>query len=112
MLRNIIGATALGLTLAGCVTTTTTYSSSNKSVDIVNATGITMTNFYGSNAGTNSWEEDILGVSTLASGSSASINFEDGSGFCTFDFKAVFADGDVVIEEGINVCTTSTFTFY
>ncbi len=112
MFRNFIGMAALGLTLAGCVTTTTTYSSSNKSVNIVNASGSTITNFYGSNSGSNSWEEDILGASTLPSGGSASINFEDGSGYCTFDFKVVFADGTVGIEQGIDVCTTSTYTIY
>lgn len=110
MLRNILGVAALGLTLAGCVTTTTTYSSANRNVTIVNASGYTITNFYGSNSGSNSWEEDILGTSTLPSGSSANVNFDDGSGFCTFDFKVVFSDGSVGIEEGIDVCQISSYT--
>ena len=110
MLRNILAVSALGLGLAGCVTTTTTYSSANRNVLIVNDSGYTITNFYGSNSGSNSWEEDILGTSTLASGSSASINFDDGSGYCTFDFKVVFADGSVGIEEGVDVCQISTYT--
>ncbi len=111
MLRNILGVAALGLTLAGCVTTTTTtYASANRNVTILNASGATITNFYGSNSGSNSWEEDILGTSTLPSGASANVNFEDGSGYCTFDFKVVFADGSVGIEEGIDVCQISSYT--
>jgi hypothetical protein len=110
MLRNLLGVAALGLALSGCVTTSTTVVSSNKSVTIVNNSGYTITNFYGSNSGTNSWQEDILGASTLPSGSSANINFEDGSGFCSFDFKVVFGDGSSVIEQGIDVCTISTYT--
>ena len=112
MLRNFMGVAALGFILAGCVTTTTTTvtSSANRNVEIVNASGMTITNFYGSNSGSNSWEDDILGASTLASGSAANINFDDGSGYCTFDFKVVFSDGTVGIEKGIDVCTTSTYT--
>ena len=80
-------------------------------MQIINDTGFTMTQFYGSNAGSNSWEEDILGVDVLYSGSSVDINFDDGSGYCTFDFKAVFADGDEVIQRNVDVCTIGTFTF-
>ena len=67
--------------------------------------------FYGSNAGSSSWEEDILGSDVLASGSSTTINFDDGTGYCTFDFKAEFADGSSSVESGVNVCTTSSVTF-
>jgi hypothetical protein len=111
MLRNILAVTALGFALTGCVeTTTTTYSSANRNVLIINNSGYTITNFYGSNSGSSSWEEDILGTSTLPSGNSVNINFDDGSGYCTFDFKVVFSDGSVGIEEDINVCTISTYT--
>ena len=65
----------------------------------------------GSNAGANTWEEDILGVDVLASGSSVSINFDDGTGSCNFDFKAVFPDGDEVVQPDVDVCTIGTFTF-
>jgi hypothetical protein len=109
MRRNILAAVFLSVSLAGCVETTTT-TSANRTVTIVNNTGSTITNFYGSNAGSNSWEEDILGTSTLASGSSANINFDDGSGYCSFDFKVVFSDGSTVVEEGIDVCKVTTYT--
>lgn len=108
--RSFVAALALSAVTA-CSTTTVTTTSANRNVQIVNNTGFTMTNFYGSNAGANSWQEDILGVDVLPSGSSVSINFDDGTGFCTFDFKAVFSDGDSVIQPNVDVCTIGTFTF-
>jgi len=83
----------------------------DRRVTIINNTGFTITNFYGSNKGTNSWEEDILGQSTLPSGSQVTINFNDGSGYCKFDFKAVFSDGDVLVRENVNVCEIASFTY-
>jgi hypothetical protein len=53
---------------------------------------------------------DILGTSTLPCGSSANINFDDGSGYYALDFKIVFSDGSVGIENGIDMCTTATYT--
>jgi len=113
----LLSKAALGLVLAamvlascGDVTTTTTISADRR-VTIVNNTGATIQRFYGSNAGTTSWEEDILGSSVLPSGSSTTINFDDGTGFCTFDFKAEFADGSSSVESSVDVCTTSTVTF-
>ena len=35
----------------------------------------------------------------------------DGTGYCIFDFKAVFDDGDVVEVWGRNICELDTFTF-
>jgi hypothetical protein len=100
------------LALAAC-DTGTTYSSGggyNRNVLVVNNSGLTVTQFYGSNIGSTSWEEDILGANVLPAGSSVNVNFDDGSGYCTFDFKAVFADGSSVVENGIDVCATSQVT--
>jgi hypothetical protein len=83
----------------------------NRSVTIVNNTGYTMTNFYGSNTGADTWQEDILGTDTLPSGSQVTINFDDASGYCKFDFKAVFDDGDELVREDVNVCEVGTFTY-
>ncbi len=83
----------------------------NRSVTIVNNSGYTMTNFYGSNTGANTWQEDILGQDTLPSGSQVSVNFDDATGYCMFDFKAVFEDGDELVREKVNVCEIGTFTY-
>lgn len=102
-------ACVAALSLSACDDTSTPVSSgSNKHVVIVNNSGKTVREFYGSNAGTSSWQEDILGTDMLEPGESVDINFEDGSGYCTFDFKAVFSDGSSAVESGFDVCAVST----
>ena len=88
----------------------------NREVTIVNSTGVTMNNFYSSNSAVTNWGPDQLGANeTLAAGASKAWNFDDGSGACLFDFKAVFIDGaghtHQAIRQRINVCQVSTFTF-
>ncbi len=83
----------------------------DRRVRIINETSYTIVRFYGSNAGSNSWEEDILGDDVLPPGQSVVINFDDGTGYCKFDFKAEFDDGDEVIQNRINVCEIESFRF-
>ena len=83
----------------------------DRHVRIVNETGYTIVRFYGSNTGADDWQEDILGEDVLPSGSSVVINFDDASGYCKFDFKAVFEDGDEMVKQGVNVCKVGTFTY-
>ena len=83
----------------------------DRRVTIVNNTGYTIVRFFGSNTGSGSWEEDILGEDVLPSGDSVVINFDDASGYCKFDFRAVFEDGDELVREGVNVCEVATFTY-
>ena len=83
----------------------------DRNVDIVNKTGMTMTAFYASATNANTWEENILGNDNLADGDTQSINIDDGSGKCVFDFKATFKGGGTAEKRGVNVCQVSTFTF-
>lgn len=83
----------------------------DRNVDIVNTTGQTMIKFYASVTKSGSWEENILGNDSLDNGDTQSINIDDGSGKCVFDFKAVFKSGDTAEKRGVNVCEISTFTF-
>lgn len=82
----------------------------DRRVEVINNTGYTIVEFYGSNTGTSNWEEDILGVDVLAPGESVVINFDDSSGYCMFDVKAVFEDGEEVVRDGLDVCITESFT--
>lgn len=83
----------------------------DRRVKIVNQTGYTIVRFFGSNKGADTWEGDILGNDVLPSGSSVVINFNDDSGYCKFDFKAVFEDGDELVKQNVNVCEIGTFTY-
>ncbi len=84
-------------------------SAQDRRVKVINETAFTVVEFYGSNAGSESWEEDVLGEDVLAPGQSVIVNFDDGSGYCKFDFLAKFEDGDQVEKRGIDVCKTGVF---
>ena len=83
----------------------------NRVVEVINATGMTMVEFYASVTTTNSWEEDILGDDVLEDGESIDVNIDDGSGKCIYDFRAVFENGQEAVKQSVNVCRISTFTF-
>ena len=98
---------ALGLTFFA----TSEAAAQNRWVTIVNNTGYDMVEFYGSHRDATSWQEDILGSSILRAGYSVDVNFNDGTGYCMFDFRAVFEDGDVLVRKGINICEIGKFTY-
>ena len=83
----------------------------DRRVAILNKTGFTMVEFYASAANESDWQEDILGEDMLPNGRSVTVNIDDGSTACVYDFKAVFDDGDELVREGVNVCQISTFTY-
>lgn len=108
----LLGLVLCTSALSACVDTGTTYTTTSidRSVTVVNNSGTTITRFFGSNSGRSSWEEDILGNGVIPPGGSVTINFNDGTGACSFDFKAVFADGSSVVEAGVDVCRVSVVT--
>lgn len=83
----------------------------DRHVQVVNETQHAIVQFFASNVERGTWEEDILGENVLPVGQSANINIDDGSGACVYDFKAVFEDGQELVRNGIDVCTTSTYTY-
>lgn len=99
--------TALG---ALAVLATSTAASSDcddgkdRRVRITNDTSYTLVQLYGSNVGADDWEEDVLGSRVLKPGQSVTVNFDDGSCYCHFDFKAVFNDGTSTIKRRYDVC--------
>jgi hypothetical protein len=111
MRRNFQGALAGALSFVFLGLCAAPAAAANRVVEVINATGITMVEFYASVSSTNSWEEDILGDEELEAGDSVDVNIDDGSGKCIYDFKGVFANGVEVVKQGVNVCRISTFTF-
>jgi hypothetical protein len=83
----------------------------DRRVRINNRSSYDIIEFYASNTGSRSWEEDILGRNILPAGNSVVINIDDGSGYCKYDFLAVFEDGDEVVSADNNVCELSDFNF-
>lgn len=83
----------------------------NRRVRIHNQTGWTMLRFYASDSRTSDWEEDILGADTLPAGRSWTINIDDGSGACVYDFKAEFTNGQTLTRMNINVCQIADYYY-
>jgi|SRR5215471_19553366 len=84
----------------------------DKHVLVDNESSHALTRFYASNVGTNDWQEDILGLGVLRSGRYVNVNIDDGTHYCHFDFKAVFANGNQVIRQNVDVCSTLSWTIY
>src|SRR5690606_19879457 len=90
MKRLLAGAVALAVASTAATAWAQSY---DRRVRIVNATSETMMYFYASTVDAPTWEEDILGDSVLPAGNAVVMNIDDGSGYCRYDFRAVFADG-------------------
>lgn len=73
-----------------------------------NATSVDLMEFYASPISAESWEDDILGENILAAGQSAVVMINDERG-CDYDIKAVFADGDEVVDQ-IDICAAAEYT--
>lgn len=83
----------------------------DRRVRINNYTSYDIVEFYASHRDASSWQEDILGRNILPAGNSVVINIDDGTGYCVFDFRAVFSDGEVLEKFGNNVCEMSEFNY-
>jgi hypothetical protein len=103
----LLGALAALVATVG-VTAAQAY---DRRVNIINNTGYAIREFYASNTGARTWEEDILGRDILPAGYEVVVNIDDRSGYCKFDFLAVFEDGEEVITPGVNVCEVGEFTY-
>ena len=83
----------------------------NRRVRIHTQTGWTMLRFYASDSRKSDWEEDILGDSVLNNGRSVTVNIDDGSGACVYDFRAEFTNGQVLTRMNINVCQIADYYY-
>lgn len=82
--------------------------SEDRRINVVNESDLTVTRLYGSNIQQGSWQEDILGSDVIPVGSSVVIDFDDGTGHCLFDVKAVLSDGTSRFKRSFNVCRNTT----
>lgn len=102
-MRNSLAVATLSLMLAAPAL------AQERSVQIVNQSGFTITSFYASTLGAADWQEDVLGGQAVGTGQSAVVNFAD-SGECTYSFRAVFDDGDEAVQD-IDVCSVTSVTY-
>lgn len=110
----VAGALALAIA-AAAVASPALADRLNRVVTINNYSNAVLVEFRASNVGDDYWSHDILGeYRMLYPGQSVSVNFDDKSGYCKFDFKATFSDGYNTWDKydyGHNVCRLGTFTY-
>ena len=82
----------------------------DRQVRVVNATSFEIVELYGSRVDART-PRNILGESTLPAGASIDVDFDDGSGYCMYNFRAVFDDGAVLERRRVNVCEIGTFRY-
>ncbi len=84
----------------------------DRRVAIKNMSSQTITRLYASNVDKGSWGRNILGQGIIGPHQYRIFNFDDGWGYCMFDFKAIVSSGQMIIRERVNVCTAEVWTIY
>jgi hypothetical protein len=77
---------------------------------LINKTGLTIDELYVSPTSVNDWEEDVLGVDTLANGAKIDIKFSRKESVCSWDMKIVDEDGDEVVWTKLDLCKAEEIT--
>ena len=95
-----------GLVLAACtpVQAPNLPDGNNRVVDIVNTTGSPL-HFSAINAERRGVTRQASVAGDVAANYYLTLNFDDGSGACLFDFRAEFADGQSTEAKRFNTCT-------
>jgi hypothetical protein len=106
-IRTMLAAATLAVAaLAG-----TQAFATDRNVRIHNDTGMTLYRFYSTNSGATKWGSDVMGSSTLPSGRSMKLNFDNKQGYCLFDFRAIFEDGTELTRANVNVCEIGDYYY-
>ncbi len=79
----------------------------NRKVSVQNLSSQSVQNLYASPVTAKTWEEDLLGQRTLASGHTVEANIDNGTNECMFDLKVVLANGKAFEHRQVNVCAAS-----
>ena len=80
-------------------------------VRVVNDTSRTIVGFYGVNVDESGWGASRLEGDVLPAGGSIVLDFDDGSGYCRFRFRAVFEDAVELTRPSVNVCEVGTYRY-
>ena len=81
----------------------------SRGIDLVNRSHATVSSFFVSNAGSERWDEDLLGRRGLQPNHFVQLDLPDPGGLCRLDFKMMFIDGTSVIRRDIDVCELRTY---
>jgi hypothetical protein len=83
----------------------------DRRVRIVNDSHHQIVGFFATIVGISDWRDSLLGEDVIPAGASIVLNFDDGSGYCRYRFRAVFEDGVALERESVNVCQVGTYRY-
>ena len=83
----------------------------NRRVRVHNQTGWTIIGLYATDPTRTDWRGDLLVPEVLATGDSAVIDVDNGSGACVYVVRAEFANGERLERVGVNVCRIADYYF-
>lgn len=98
--------------LALVLTATAVARSGDQDFTLHNETGVEIYELYVSPTSADDWEEDVLGVDTLASGDSVKITFNDREKRGKWDLKVVDSKGNSIEWEALNLIEISEVTLH
>jgi hypothetical protein len=107
----MMGRLFLAGVAAGLIVTAASAQTLDRRMRVVNDSHVDIVGFYGVNVDIPGWRESMLGDDILPAGGSIVLNFDDGSGYCRYRFRAVFADGIELERESVNVCEVGTYRY-
>lgn len=102
--------TVLAFLSVAAVLTATPAEAEDLGFTLENRSSYDVMEFYASPVDIDDYEEDILGRDVLASGESTRVTIADGSEQCEYDMLFVFADGDELRRDGVDLCETGSYT--
>ncbi len=81
---------------------------------LINESNSTIMRLYVSPASADRWGPDQLGSEVVRPGSTFTLYFSEGQfqNRCVFDLRIVTASGAATEERGVNLCSTSTITYW
>ncbi len=80
--------------------------------DIINLTSYDIVEFQVSDPSDDYWSDNLMPRGyVLPSGNYTTVYIGDGEDFCEYDIKAVFDDGDEIVEYDSNLCDLGEWTF-
>jgi hypothetical protein len=82
----------------------------DRRVRIVNATSQSIVSFWGVNVDVQDWRENLL-AEALPPGDALVLDFDDGSGYCRYRFRALFEDAVELVRPNVNVCEVGTYRY-
>ena len=81
----------------------------NRRVRVHNQTGWTIVSLYAADPARTDWRGDLLTPEVLATGDSAVIDVDNGSGACVYVVRAEFSNGERLERVGVNVCRIADY---